>query len=63
MLDGIRLSILNVPVKMSSFWRIIDKLLCVLKKQNVLKWVCLTVCLSFQSLIYKCSQGQGSPTT
>jgi len=63
MLDGIRLSILNVHVKMSVFWRIIDKLLCVLKKQNVLKRVCLTVCLSFQSLIYTCSQVQGSPTT
>jgi len=59
MLDGIRLSILNVHVKMSGFWGLIDKLPCVLKKQNVLKWVCL----SFQSLIYKCSQGQGSPTT
>jgi len=63
MVGGKRLSVLNVHVKLSGFWKIIDKFLCVIKKQDVLKLVCLTVCLSFQPLVYKYSQRQGSPTT
>jgi hypothetical protein len=63
MVDSKHLSIFNVHIKLSGFWSIMDKFLCVIKKQNVLKLVCLTVCLSFQPLVYKYSQGQGSPTT